>query len=145
MYNKIVLAYDGSEMGQRALLGCREIAELTLAEVFLIAVLPPSMEVASGEGTFSTAVYEIAERENYQRVLEDGLRRLAELGHAVRGELGRGDAIKEICNYAIKVGADLIVVGHKHREGWAQRWWRQSVSKSLIELAPCNVLIVISR
>ncbi len=145
MYNKIVLAYDGSEMGQQALLGCKEIAELTLAEVFLIAVLPPRVEIASGEGILSTAMYDEADREQYRKVLDEGLRRLSDLGHAVRGELGQGDAVDEICNYANRVGADLIVVGHKHRTGWAQRWWRQSVSKSLIEWAPCNVLIVISR
>ena len=145
MYDRIVLAYDGSEMGQKALLGCREIAELTLAEVHLVAVLPPLMEAAAGEGTFVTAVYEQEERDRYARVLEDGVRRLAALGHSARGELGCGDAIREISNYAARVNADLIVVGHRHREGWANRWWRQSVSKSLIEVAPCNVLIVIAK
>lgn len=145
MYNKIVLAYDGSEMGREALLGCKEIAELTLAEICLIAVLPPPMEVASGEAFVSLTRFDNAERARYQSILDDGVKRLAALGHAVHGELGSGDAIKEICAYASKVDADLIVVGHRHREGWTDRWWRRSVSKSLIELAPCSVLIVIAK
>ena len=42
------------------------------------------------------------------------------------------------------VQANLIVLGHKHLESWAERWWRgASVSQSLIEYAPCSVLIVI--
>ena len=29
-------------------------------------------------------------------------------------------------------------------DGWAKRWWSGSVSKSLIEHSPCNVLVVIT-
>jgi nucleotide-binding universal stress UspA family protein len=39
----------------------------------------------------------------------------------------------------------VIVVGHKHLDSWAARWWRGSLSKSLIEHAPCSVLVVITR
>ena len=41
--------------------------------------------------------------------------------------------------------ADLIVVGHKHLEGWAARWWQGAISGALIEHAPCSVLVVIIR
>ena len=40
--------------------------------------------------------------------------------------------------------ADLIVVGHKHLEGWAARWWRGATSPALIEHAHCSVLVVIT-
>ncbi|MDE2159528.1 MAG: universal stress protein, partial [Burkholderiales bacterium] len=43
-----------------------------------------------------------------------------------------------------RIGADLIVVGHKHLDGWAARWWRASSSPALIEHAPCSVLVAIS-
>ena len=145
MYRRIVLAYDGSEMGQQALLGCKEFAELARAELFLVAVVSPAIDLASGEGTFGTADFEESERHHFREELDDGLRRLAELGHRATGEVAYGDTIVEIANYAARVGADLIVVGHRHREGWVNRWWRRSVSKSLIEHAPCNVLIVINR
>ena len=56
-----------------------------------------------------------------------------------------GEAIDEIVKYAKKIEADLVVVGHKHLDSWAARWWRGSVSKSLIEHAPCSVLVVITR
>ena len=88
MYNRIVLAYDGSEMGREALLGCREIAELTLAEIFLIAVLPPAMEVASGEAVVDLSRFEDEERMRFRAILDDGVKRLAALGHAVRVNAG---------------------------------------------------------
>ena len=40
MYQRILLAYDGSEPGQKALLDCRDIAQWSKAELFLIAVRP---------------------------------------------------------------------------------------------------------
>ena len=40
MYKRILLAYDGSESGQRALLDCQEIAQLNQSELFLVAVMP---------------------------------------------------------------------------------------------------------
>jgi nucleotide-binding universal stress UspA family protein len=46
--------------------------------------------------------------------------------------------------FANAVRAELIVVGHKRLESRAARWWRGSVSKSLIALAPCSVLVVIT-
>ena len=51
----------------------------------------------------------------------------------------------EIAACARRIGANLIVVGHKHLDGWAARWWRGSVSRSLIDDAPCSVLVVITR
>jgi nucleotide-binding universal stress UspA family protein len=51
--------------------------------------------------------------------------------------------VDEITEYARRIGADLIVVGHKHLDSWAARWWRGSLSKALIEQSPCSVLVVI--
>ena len=61
------------------------------------------------------------------------------------GEMLVGDAVQEITEYARKIDADLIVVGHKHLKGWAARWWRGSTSASLIEHSPCSVLVVITQ
>jgi nucleotide-binding universal stress UspA family protein len=145
MYKRIVLAYDGSEAGQKALLDGQEFADLTRSEVYLIAVMPPPSALVGGEGSIYDAKLEEEERKEYQAILEEGLRRLAASGHVARGELLMGDAVDEIVNYAKQVTADLIVVGHKHLDRWIARWWRGSLSKSLIENAPCNVLVVITR
>ncbi len=143
MYKKIVMAYDGTETGKNALLDCNEIARLAHSDVYLIAVVPASMEIASGEATVDMTAYDLEERQRYRDILEDGLVRLEKLGYTARGEIGYGDPILEIAKYASLVGADLVVVGHKHREGWSRRWWHRSVAKSLIETSPCSVLIAI--
>ena len=50
MYKKILLAYDGSEPGQRALLDCHEIAQWSQAEIRLIAVMQLPMSGLTLEG-----------------------------------------------------------------------------------------------
>jgi nucleotide-binding universal stress UspA family protein len=143
MFKRILLAYDGSESGQKALLGCRELAELSHSEVFLVAVSPPATALIGGEGYVYDARAEEEERRAYKSVLEEGLRRLADAGRDAKGEVVIGNPVDEITEYARKIGADLIIVGHKHLGSWAARWWRGSISKALIEHAPCSVLVVI--
>jgi nucleotide-binding universal stress UspA family protein len=145
MYKRILLAYDGSQSGQKALLDCRDIAQWSGASLTLIAVMPLQRQVVAAEGViYEKSVIE-EDREKYQGVLNDGLRRLLEAGHEAGGEVLYGETVDEIARYARQIEADLIVVGHKHLEGWAARWWRGSVSKSLIAQAPCSVLVVITR
>ena len=145
MYKRILLAYDGSETGQRALLESRDIAQWSKSDMALVAVMPPPAAYVGGEGGIYDAGYEKQERERFEAVLQEGLDRLREAGHASRGTVLVGDPVSEIARYAQEIQADLIVVGHRHLEGWGKRWWRGSVSKALIEHAPCNVLVVITR
>ncbi len=144
MYKKILLAYDGSEAGQKALLDCREIAQWGHSELHLVAVMPSAMSFVGLEGGVYDVELEEREKRKYRGVLEDGLQRLSECGFTSRGEVVTGEAIDEISKYARKIQADLIIVGHKHLDSWAARWWRGSISGALIEHAPCSVLVAIS-
>lgn len=145
MYKRILLAYDGSLSGQKALLDCRDIAQWSGASLTLTAVMPLQRQVVAAEGVIYEKSIVEQDREKYQGILNDGLYRLVEAGYEAGGELLYGETVDEIARYAKQIGADLIVVGHKHLDGWAARWWRGSVSKSLIAHAPCSVLVVITR
>ena len=48
MYKRILLAYDGSEAGQKALLECKELAQWANAELCLVAVMPPASALIGG-------------------------------------------------------------------------------------------------
>ncbi len=144
MYKRILMAYDGSEAGQKALLDCREVAQWNQAEVVLVAVMPSMMAFVGLEGGVYDLELEQREKQKYESVLREGLQRLETAGFAARGEVVTGEAVEEITRYARQVKADLIVVGHKHLDSWAARWWRGSISGALIEHAPCSVLCVIT-
>ncbi len=145
MYKRILLAYDGSESGQKALLDCSDLAQWTDAQLSLVAVMPRHMDMIGLEGgMYDTGIME-HEKTRYNAILDEGLRRLAEAGRTASGEVLVGESIDEITKYAKKIDADLIVVGHKHLDGWAARWWRGSISGALIEHAPCSVLVAITQ
>ena len=144
MYKRILLAYDGSDAGQKALLDCQDLAQWSGSQLSLIAVMPSAMSFVGLEGGVYDIELEEREKKKYRAVLDEGLRRLSEAGYSSKGELVAGEAIDEITRYARKMEADLIVVGHKHLDGWAARWWRGSISGALIEHAPCSVLVVIT-
>jgi nucleotide-binding universal stress UspA family protein len=144
MYKRIVLAYDGSEPGQKALLDCRDIAQWSQSELFLVAVMPPAPPTIAIEGGVYGDDSEQHVRAQYQSILDEGIRRLSESGHRARGEILTGDSVHAITQYARDVGADLIIVGHKHLDSWAARWWRGATSPALIEHAHCSVLVVIT-
>jgi nucleotide-binding universal stress UspA family protein len=144
MYKRILLAYDGSAPGQQALLDCQEIGQWTRAELFLVAVMPTLATPIMAEGWAYETHADPADRAAYQAVLDSGVQRLAEAGLQAQGEVVTGHSVDEIVHCAHRIGADLIVVGHKHQDSWAARWWRGSVSKALIEHAPCSVLVVIT-
>jgi nucleotide-binding universal stress UspA family protein len=144
MYKKILLAYDGSASGQQALLASHDIAQWSHAELTLIAVMAlPLTTIGPESGVFNPTLLE-SEENRYKTILDSGLQQLAEAGLNARGEVLTGDAVHEISRCAKRIEADLIVVGHWHLDGWAARWWRSSVSPSLIELAPCSVLVVVT-
>lgn len=144
MYKRILVAYDGSEAGQKALLDSGELAQWSNAELHLIAVMPPASALIGGEGYVYDPRIEEEERKEYDSILREGLKRLSDAGRSAKGEVLVGDAVDEISRYAAKIDVDLIVLGHKHLTSWAARWWRGSVSKALIEHAPCSVLVVIT-
>ena len=144
MYKRILLAYDGSDAGQKALLDCQDLAQWSGAELALIAVMPSAMSFVGLEGGVYDIELEEREKKKYRAVLDEGLRRLSDAGYAARGELVAGEAVDEITRAARKLQADLIVVGHKHLDSWAARWWRGSISGAMIEHAPCSVLVVIA-
>jgi nucleotide-binding universal stress UspA family protein len=144
MYKRILLAYDGSETGQKALLDGLDIAQWSKSELFLVAVMPASVPFMTVDGAVYDSEHDEQVKHTYDDILADGLRRLAAAGYTAKGEILIGDSVEQITGFARKIQADLIVVGHKHLDSWAARWWRGSTSPALIEHSPCSVLVVIT-
>ena len=143
-YRKILLAYDGSQEGKRALLETGDLASFLQAETHLLAVatMPPSLFLT--EGFVPEELLE-EEKKRSQTVLDEGIRNLRERGFTAQGHLAVGEPVEEICRLAKSVGADLIVVGHNQKTSFAARWWKGSVGATLLDYAPCSILIALSR
>lgn len=140
MYKRILMAYNGTREGKTALLACTEIAAFERAETHLLAVasMPSSMFLT--EGFLPEELIE-EEKKRMQDVLSEGLAALKERGYSVAGHLAVGEPLEEICRVATELKCDLIVVGHKQKHSFAARWWRGSVGATLLDYAPCSVLV----
>jgi nucleotide-binding universal stress UspA family protein len=143
-YRKILLAYNGSKEGKRALLECADLASFLQAETHLLAVasMPPSLFLT--EGFVPEELLE-EEKKRTQSILDEGIRTLRERGFKASGHLAVGEPVEEICRHAKAVGVDLIVVGHNQSTSFAARWWKGSVGATLLDHAPCSILIALSK
>ena len=143
-YRKLLLAYNGSQEGKRALLECADLASFLQAETHLLAVasMPPSLFLT--EGFVPEELLE-EEKKRTQTVLDEGIRTLRDRGYKATGHLAVGEPVEEICRLAKSLRTDLIVVGHNQNTSFAARWWKGSVGASLLDYAPCSILIALSQ
>jgi nucleotide-binding universal stress UspA family protein len=143
-YRKILLAYNGSQDGKRALLECADLAGFLGAETHLLAVasMPPSLFLT--EGFVPEELLE-EEKKRTQSVLDEGIRTLRERGFNATGQLAVGEPVEEVVRLAKSLGVDLIVVGHNQHSSFAARWWKSSVGATLLDHAPCSILVALSR
>ncbi|NBT72194.1 MAG: universal stress protein [Betaproteobacteria bacterium] len=136
MFERVLLAFDGSEAARRALADIVPIASLSHGLVKLLAVLPFPMDISEG-----WAHGEIAESASMMLKLE--IERLEAMNITVQGDVVFGDPVEEIVRAAQAFHADLIVLGHQRYNSWIERWWRGTTAEAVIERAHCNVFISI--
>jgi len=137
MYKKVLLAYDGSIEGRRALREGAKLAQLCRADVFLLAVVELSSIMAPEVGLTIPIDEQTA---NYEAILAEGVERLKALGFFPTSRLETGDAGQKITEVAEEIEAHLVVVGHRP-QGRLARWWFGSVGSYLVKRLRCSVLV----
>lgn len=138
MYQKVLLAYDGSVEGRRALREGAKLAQLCGAEVFLLAVVENAPALATLEGGVGISMDE--QITAYKAILAEGVERLKAVGFSPTARLGMGAPAQQIAAVAEEIGASLVVVGHRP-SGPLARWWFGSVGTYLTDQLRCSVLI----
>src|SRR5256885_2172922 len=98
-YRKILLAYNGSHEGKRALLECGDLAGFLNAETHLLAVasMPPSLFLT--EGFVPEELLE-EEKKRTQTVSDEGTRTLRDRGYNAAGHLAVGQPVEGSCRLA---------------------------------------------
>jgi nucleotide-binding universal stress UspA family protein len=138
VYERILLAYDGSIEGRTALREGALLARRYRAQVFVLSVIREAAGTKLGEGVGGGGIAQ--QRVEYERVLEEGMERLAALGFQASGKLVIGEPAREIGAYAEQVRADLVVVGHR-RQSAVGRWWSGPSGAYLSDHIPCSLLV----
>jgi nucleotide-binding universal stress UspA family protein len=134
----IVVGYDGSEHGRRAL---ERAAELAKGGVTLRVVSSADVSRLSRDPAGGSSAIDPAEADERTKALEEARTFLA--GQGVQADFveGTGDPADVLCLDAEETGADLIVVGTRGLSS-AKRWLVGSVSTKVVQHAPCDVLVV---
>src|SRR5512146_337495 len=138
VYQRILLAYDGSIEGRTALREGALLARRYGAHVFVLSVIPEAAGTKLGEGVGGGGIAQ--QRVEYERVLQEGMARLAVLGFQASGKLVLGEPAREIAAYAEQVKADLVVVGHR-RQSAIGRWWSGASGAYLSDHIRCSLLV----
>ncbi len=153
MFERILVAVDGSEHSKKAIGYAVELAEklgasLTLIHVYsaILPIIPATDALISPTVTApaSAAVAaKIAEdaRKLGEKILEDSEKIVKERGIRVEKVLKEGDAVKEIVAEAQKGGFSLVVIGHRGLSKLSGLLLG-SVSEGVGHKAPCSVMIV---
>src|SRR5271169_878797 len=104
MYKKVLLAYDGSIEGRRALREGAKLAQLCRSEVFLLAVVELS-SIMTPEAGLTVSIEE--QNASYKALLTEGVQRLKALGFSPTSRLEMGDPGQKIADVAEEIGANL--------------------------------------
>lgn len=81
------------------------------------------------------------EETRLRAILDDGLARLRQVGLDATGLLRVWEEPNgAIGAFAREIDADLVVIGHHQRSAFS-RWWRGSVSHSLLDQLSCSLLV----
>ena len=146
MYNRVLLAFDGSSCAALALQAATKMATAGAAlEVLAVADIPSSPFLLHAHYDADQAA--LAATEKCETLLEQASRQLtaegitAELLLVDLTECAGNSVAQVIVDEAAAMAADVIVIGTHGRHGY-RRFLLGSVAESVARQAPCPVLLL---
>jgi len=140
VYTNILVALDGSEASQRALIRAVDEAEIWNATVQAVYVIETSLFSSLPMDNTVEIMYHVLEKEG-KTVLEKAEEYGIEKGIPFFTHLKQGHAGSEIVSLAEQAGSDLIVVG-SHGKSNIDRLLIGSVSSFVVTHSKVSVMVV---
>lgn len=138
MFEKILIATDGSERNQPAVKKGLELARESGSTVYAVYVVDDVMITSAEAGVITGDLYMTLKEEGEQAL--ENIKQIAG-GQKVETYLLSGRPAKVITDFAVKNNVDLIVVGSQGKTG-LKRLVLGSVAESVLRMADCMVLVV---
>ncbi len=142
MFKRVLLCYDGTAVGRRALRRGAELAILLGSKVHVLSIVPDgvaSPAIAAG-AVGQTCL--VDDRQGYRTLLDESIEWLKARGVAAQGYLASGNTIEVILAHTKELQIDLIVLGHYPQPAGGY-WWSGGQRASLSEQANCCVLVAV--
>jgi nucleotide-binding universal stress UspA family protein len=139
MFEKILLAVDGSEHAMRAAQKAAALARAMKSEELRVVVAYDMIPVYLGEPNMQIAITN--RKGEAEEILESAVKEIGEVPCEIHTELIEGDAATSIIEVAKTRNSDVIVMGSRGL-GTLAGLLLGSTSQKVVSHAPCPVLIV---
>jgi nucleotide-binding universal stress UspA family protein len=142
MFKRVLLCYDGSKAGRRALRRGAELAVLLNAQVYVLCIIPEGIAdpvVLAGASGHACLV---DNDHGFRKMLDESVRWLTERGVAAEGFLATGNTTEQILTYCERLAIDLIVLGYYPRPSGGF-WWSSAQRGTLAERAKCCIFVAV--
>ena len=139
MFEKVLLAYDGSEPSKKALEYTAELAKRLSSEVIVLYVIDIE-KLAELIGDFDVSDVQSLEKRAHELV-EKAAQYLEERGVKARPLLKKGGPPEAIVETAEEEGVSMIIVGSHGWKGF-KRFFIGSVSEKVVRISKIPVLVV---
>ena len=138
MYRKLLIANDGSEGARKALAAAIQLAKRFRAQLHMLSV----EEVPR----FPTTLDEIVEEQEeagrlFDKVIAQAVAQGKQAGVGIQAHVAAGHAVPTIVEFIERGGFDLLVIGYMGHSALYNRLIGSTTDR-LVELAPCQVLVV---
>ncbi len=144
MYEIILVALDGSNHAEKALIRAIDLAEKYQSELLLFhaAIVQPVPEIQGRAKTVAKEMYQKISAELGDEILDAAEAKAREAGlTSIRRKLVFGNPAKEIIDTVAKENVGLVVTGTRGMSGFNQ-FVLGSVVQKVAALAKCHVLVV---
>jgi nucleotide-binding universal stress UspA family protein len=138
MYQRILLAYDGSAEGVLALREGALLASQCCARIVLLAVVPETAASRMADGLSGGAAAQ--QMDGHKALLAQAIAWLEARGYRPDARLVFGEPAASIGAVAKAIDADLVVIGHRHR-GFLESWLSESTCAYLSDHLGCALLV----
>ncbi len=143
MFNKILVAIDGSEPSLYALEVAANTAKQNQAELTILTVVPPFPPMARGDMHQYSPDLEDKIYENYKKMVREQAKNLSKTHPDVKTVpiVMSGQPARRIIEASNDREVDLIVIGNRGKSG-ILNWMLGSVSRKVSEACTASVLII---
>jgi len=140
VFTNILVAIDGSDASQRALVRAVEEAKVWNAQLHVIYVVETGLFSSLPADNTVEIMYRVLEKEG-NSVLEQAKKYAADTGVTVIAHMKQGHAGSEVVTLADKEKADLVMIG-SHGKSQADRLLIGSVSTYVVTHSKVTTMVV---
>jgi nucleotide-binding universal stress UspA family protein len=143
MFKRVLLCYDSTEAGRRALRRGAELAVLLGAQVYVLSIVPTGVANAAVLAGAAGQACIVDEAADIKKLLNESIDWLKTRGVIAEGYLASGDYIEQIISFSNRLSIDLIVLGH-YPQPSGGLWWTGASRVSLAERVKCCVFVAVN-